>query len=90
MLWIGNSAKAMVSDEDVSLGRLTWYHHSNAKGEYMLKRIKYKNAKYSVLLHRMVVERMIGRELTRADVVLAKDGNYLNCQRDNLYLKGNE
>lgn len=39
-------------------------------------------------LHRLIVSKVLGRLLTRLDRVTFKDGNGLNCQRDNLLLNG--
>lgn len=70
----------LISDEDSDLASLNW---SVASHGYVNRR----NGKHHVyLLHRVVLERIIGRPLIHSEIADHVDQNKLNNQRSNLRL----
>lgn len=78
---------AAVDNEDADLGNVTWYAQparfkGNLYGYYTVRRNK--GDRKLVYMHRVIMERMLGRELTKDEVVDHIDHNRLNNQRCNL------
>ena len=69
---------ALVSDEDSDLARHTWTAQKTPDGFIA------RNGK--LLLHRVVLSRILSRDLARGELVSFADGDPLNCTRDNLSL----
>lgn len=70
---------AIVDNEDADLGRLRWcLSHGRAK------RTLGKHGEKSELIHRVIVQRMMGRDLVKSEVVDHINGNPLDNRRKNL------
>lgn len=72
---------AFVDVVDGDLGQFKWYVQRNGEKAYGRRSVKHR---VTVLLHRLVLERKIGRSLTKGECVDHIDGNTLNNCRANL------
>lgn len=83
---------AVVSNEDADLAKVSWYvlfaPNYAGGGRYLAVRCIRRTGGRTrrVLMHRIILARMLGRPLTRRDMVDHADGNPLNNQRSNLRL----
>lgn len=77
---------AVVSPEDAELAEFAWcVSIANHKRQYARRQKYYRNGKgIRILLHRAVMERVLGRSLSPDEYVDHIDFNGLNCTRDNL------
>lgn len=73
--------QAIISPEDADLKQYTW-HARHARYAYPV-RFSYD---HGILLHRVVMERMLGRPMTDSEEVDHVDGDALNNRRGNLRL----
>lgn len=73
---------------DNDLAQYYWYANSNKRGVRYAHRAKSKTTK-SVSLHRVIMGRILGRELSSNEFVDHIDGNSLNNRRSNLRLATN-
>ena len=72
---------AVVSDEDKDLAQYRWYYvHGHVACSTGNPRRK------TIVLHRVILERILGRQLNKAERCYHVDGNSLNNQRHNLAL----
>ena len=83
MISISNSdQKTIVSEMDQDLAAYKWYLRSNT---YVARGIHVKNQNTQiVLMHRLIMQRILQRDLLRSEIVRHFDENTLNNQRDNL------
>lgn len=75
---------AIVSPEDADLAEKNWSVRLSANTQYAGRREWRENK--GVILHRVILGRLLGRELDRKEWVDHIDGNGLNNQRHNLRL----
>lgn len=74
----------VIDDIDADFAQLKW--HAWVKGSYVSAiHVPSELVPYNSL-HRAIVARMLGKELTPMDIVDHKDGNPLNNRRENLRL----
>lgn len=72
---------AIIDEIDCDLCELNWYAARTRK-PYAIR----KKNKVSILMHRVILERIIGREMTKDEQVDHIDGDGLNNRRSNLRL----
>src|SRR5688572_6952839 len=78
---------ALISPEDIDLAQLKWSAAKHEYGGYYAFRTNpTKESPKKIYLHRVILSRMLGRELTRVDECDHIDLNKLNNQRSNLRL----
>lgn len=87
--------QAVISDEDADLAEFKWradFHCTYANGGkyHAVRGIRPKGCRYqTIILHRVILSRMLGRELTRHELVDHIDNDPLNNTRENLRLATN-
>ena len=78
---------AVVSPEDADLAELRWTAQFHTSGDYYATRNPKVNGKSKkTYLHRVILERMLGRPLTKGEECDHIDLNKLDCRRCNLRL----
>jgi hypothetical protein len=77
---------AWVSDEDADLTRLSWQRSTHGHLQRNLRHGKGRRSNQE--LARTIMERLLARPLSPADIVEHVDGDLLNNQRENLRLLG--
>lgn len=77
-------AVAVVSTEDMDLWGEKWNLKVKGGVGYASRRLKVREGRKEVYLHRVVMERMLGRELEEGEVVDHVNGHGLDCTRGNL------
>jgi hypothetical protein len=87
-LYLTQNKVAYISKEDAELTRYRWHTFVTHDGTILAGHNykeggKLKQAK----LHREVARRVLGRRLNRRELVVFKDGNSLNCRRNNLEVR---
>jgi hypothetical protein len=78
--------ETIVSDNDSELAAQKWIAAKNRHSFYAYRSNWVDSKKKTVYLHRVIMGRVLGRELTRGEIVDHKDGNTLNNCRENLRL----
>lgn len=81
--------EAIVSLEDKDLAELNWSvaHNENSDLRYAQGYISIGNGKQkTILMHRVILERMLGRKLEKREFPDHRDNNPLNNRRENLRL----
>lgn len=74
-----------VDNEDADLAQFNWHAQTDRHGGAYAARTVYPPKKgKEILLHRLILERVLGRELVKGEFVDHKDGDSLNNSRDNL------
>ena len=80
---------ATISIEDASLFSTGWYVYISEqnKTQYAITSISTpSNKNYSLRMHRIIMSRMLGRDLLRTEIVDHKNRNGLDNRRENLRL----
>ena len=74
---------AVVDDDDSDLLHFRWHY---SKYGYALRatKVKEKRTSKKVPMHRIILERKVGRPLLKSELTDHRDQNRLNNQRDNL------
>lgn len=72
---LSRGKEAIVDDVDSDLATKKWSLFAN----------KYASRE-KLSLHRVIMQRIVGREIQKEEFVIAKDGDFLNCTRDNLFI----
>lgn len=80
----GNIYEAIVSDEDKDLAELNWSVTISRKTSYANRRQKFGNKRLNIKLHRVILERILGRKLEKGELADHIDRNGLNNTRENL------
>lgn len=75
----------VIDDIDADLADFKWFAHPSGDNFYA-RRSKDENPHRHMILHRIVLERILGRSLTKKELVDHIDGNTLNNRRSNLRL----
>lgn len=78
--------EAIVDAVDADLAEMTWHVHEGTNTFYAMRNTPWEGGKKRrhVMLHRVVLERAIGRPLQAGEEVDHSDGDGLNNRRDNL------
>lgn len=79
---------AIVDEQDADLALLKWCIISDRRGHEYARRTHYNadGTHKTVMLHRLIMEKSLGRPLKKSEVIDHKDGNGLNNSRSNLRL----
>lgn len=79
---------AIVDDEDADLAEMKWKADVHPHTVYASKNFAHPNSRGQkhMILHRAILERILGREIGRKELCDHKDHNGLNCTRSNLRL----
>lgn len=86
-LQLTNGQQTFLDDVDADLARVNWnaaYQPARQNGGYVAQRMR--KDRHTEYLHRVVLGRVLGRELLPTELVDHKDLNPLNNQRYNLRL----
>lgn len=78
-----NGTPFIVDDIDADLVEVNWYRSDDG---YAYRNIGPKKKRKKTFLHRLILERVIGRKLELGEMSDHKDRNRQNNQRDNLRL----
>src|SRR5690349_9470855 len=77
--------ECLIDDVDVDLLEHQWSPQKDGSRVYLRRTIKEAEAGY-LLMHRVIMARVLERELERKELVDHRDGNGLNNTRENLRL----
>lgn len=77
---------AIVSPEDADLAEFKWAVQIDTHTQYARRAIYPDGAYKKIILHQVIMERMLGREMLPHEQVDHKDNNGLNNTRENLRL----
>lgn len=77
---------AIVDAIDADLVKTTWCALEVYSGPYACKTTRYAGKRITLLLHRVILERILNRPLNSTELVDHRDGNTLNNRRQNLRL----
>lgn len=89
---LSNGDITLVDSIDCDLANHNWYYYVDAKNgvKYVTRNAKDSDQQQGkIYLHRVILQRILGRELKRNDFVDHIDHNGLNNQRSNLRLATN-
>ncbi len=78
---------AIIDDEDADLAEFKWTTYIDLKrssGPYAYRTLRINGKQKSLRLHKVILERMLQRQLSLGEVADHKDGNPLNNRRENL------
>lgn len=79
---------AIVDDEDSDLADFNWYAHIQKDFPYACRKPSHPpgHKQTASFLHRVVLERMLGRALVKGELCDHRDGDTMNNRHDNLRL----
>lgn len=86
---LNKGQQTIISAQDNDLARLKWNVIKRSAGYYAKRDIQKNNKTKCLKLHRVILSRMLGRELLRSEQVDHRDGDTLNNTRENLRLATN-
>jgi hypothetical protein len=89
VLKLNHDKETLIDDTDADLSELTWTANKMAKnrGWYVVRGRSGQNIRYPrMVLHRIILARMLGRELSRNEFVDHVNQNTLDNRRENLRL----
>lgn len=75
---------ALVDDEDAEIGRHKWHAHRGRKTFYAERKHRNYKGTRTLKMHRVVMERYLGRKLFDSEMVDHVNGNGLDNRRTNL------
>lgn len=82
---LNDGSVAIIDDADADLTQLNWTAYVGASGmTYAVRTVLQDKLWSRVLLHRLILERINGRALSRRELTDHKDTNSLNNRRSNL------
>ena len=76
--------EAIIDDCDSDLAELNWHCKVQSNTTYVLRNISKNRSRKQERMHRIILSRMIGRELLEEELPDHIDGNGLNNRRSNL------
>lgn len=89
-IWLSQSEFTLIDDIDADLAQYTWHAMKN-RLTYYAKRALCANGKVNTIyLHRVIMERVVGRKLLSSELVDHKDDNGLNNTRNNLNITNHQ
>lgn len=77
---------ALISAEDSDLALVKWFAHKSLSGHVYAYRNQYKPKQWMMKMHRVILARMLGRDLTSKELVDHINGNGQDNRRSNLRL----
>lgn len=75
---------AIVDDIDADLAEFNWSVTASSRIQYAMYNRRFPEKRITYLLHRVILERILGRPLVKGELVDHIDCNGLNCLRSNL------
>lgn len=75
---------AIVDPVDVDLLQFKWFAFSASGGPYAVRNVQCEDKRRTIRMHRVILERQLGRTLLNAEIVDHIDGDSLNNRRANL------
>lgn len=80
---------AIVDDIDADLDNFNWSVQLSPNVKYAIRHTGYAETRTRLFLHRVILERVLGRSLEKGESVDHYDNNGLNCSRCNLRVATN-
>jgi len=81
-----HGCQTIVDDLDADLLQLSWHAHVQECGRVYAERVLYVPKGRSVIMHRTILERILGRPLLKNELVDHRNGDSLDNRRSNLRL----
>lgn len=90
MIELTQGYQTIVDNEDADLAKYKWRVDNNRLNHYAVRSVQCNGKWAVVLLHRVILSRVLGREIERHEMVDHRDGNGLNNARSNIRLCTNQ